>query len=96
MGAKMNASFTRKIRQAGLVLAFAVSVSALSTSRASLQFGRAADVHRRRVPSLQLRDPDIPAITACMIKHRAQLSAGCRTVMDHSLSKQGKNVAATD
>ena len=29
----MNASFTSKLRQAGLVLAFAVSVSALSSSQ---------------------------------------------------------------
>jgi len=27
--------------------------------------------------------PDIPKITACMVKHRAELSSGCRAVMDH-------------
>jgi len=26
--------------------------------------------------------PDIPRITACMIKNRASLSSGCRSVMD--------------
>jgi hypothetical protein len=32
--------------------------------------------------------PDIPRITACMFKHRADLSTGCRTVMDRDLAKQ--------
>jgi hypothetical protein len=40
--------------------------------------------------------PNIPAITACMIKHRSQLSSGCRVVMDRDLAKQGKNVAASE
>ena len=31
--------------------------------------------------------PNIPAITACMIKHRADLSPGCRAVMDKDLAK---------
>jgi hypothetical protein len=92
----MNASFTRKIRQAGLVLAFAVSVSALSTSQSfafSSEEQQMCTGDAFRLCSSEI--PNIPAITACMIKHRAQLSAGCRTVMDRSLSK-GKNVAATD
>jgi hypothetical protein len=93
----MNASFTRKIRQAGLVLAFAVSVSALSTGQSfafSSEEQQMCTGDAFRLCSSEI--PNIPAITACMIKHRAQLSAGCRTVMDRSLSKQGKNVAATD
>jgi hypothetical protein len=31
--------------------------------------------------------PNIPKITACMIKHRSDLSAGCRAVMDKDLAK---------
>jgi hypothetical protein len=93
----MNASFTRKIRQAGLVLAFAVSVSALSTSPSFAFSSEAQQMCTGDAFRLCSSDiPNIPAITACMIKHRAQLSAGCRTVMDRDLAKQGKNVAATD
>jgi uncharacterized protein YceK len=29
-----------------------------------------------------------------MYKHRAQLSSGCRTVMDHDLAAQSSKVAA--
>ena len=32
--------------------------------------------------------PNIPKITACMYKHRSELSAGCRTVMDRDLAAQ--------
>jgi hypothetical protein len=32
--------------------------------------------------------PNIPKITACMIKHRADLSVGCRGVMDRELASQ--------
>jgi hypothetical protein len=30
--------------------------------------------------------PNIPKITACMIKHRSDLSVGCRGVMDRDLA----------
>jgi hypothetical protein len=32
--------------------------------------------------------PNIPKITACMYKHRSELSAGCRAVMDRDLAAQ--------
>ena len=32
--------------------------------------------------------PNIPKITACMMKHRADLSVGCRGVMDRELASQ--------
>ena len=38
--------------------------------------------------------PNIPAITACMYKHRADLSTACRTVMDRDLAVQQPKVAA--
>src|SRR6266436_1720595 len=37
--------------------------------------------------------PNIPRITACMIKARAQLSSGCRAVMDRDL-REARKVAA--
>ena len=32
--------------------------------------------------------PDIPRITACMMKQRTSLSPGCRAVMDRDLTEQ--------
>jgi hypothetical protein len=37
--------------------------------------------------------PDIPKITACMIKRRAALSAGCRAVMDRDMAQKPNAVA---
>ena len=79
----MTASFTRTVRQAGLVLAFAVSFSALSSSSS---FAFSAEAQQMctgdafRLCSSEI--PNIPRITACMIKQRANLSSGCRAVMD--------------
>ena len=91
----MTASLTSTIRQAGLVLAFAVSFSALSSSSS---FAFSAEAQQMctgdafRLCSSEI--PDIPAITACMMKHRTDLSTGCRTVMDRDLAQQSGKVAA--
>ena len=91
----MNASLTRKLRQATLILAFAVSVSALS-SRESFAFSAEAQQmctgDAFRLCSSDI--PNIPAITACMFKHRTELSRGCRTVMDRDLAAKSGKVAA--
>jgi hypothetical protein len=91
----MTASLTKTIRQAGLMLAFAVSVSALS-STSSFAFSAEAqqmctgDAFRLCSSAI----PNIPAITACMIKQRASLSSGCRAVMDKDMAQQSSKVAA--
>jgi len=91
----MTTSFSNTIRQAGLVLAFAVSFSALSSS-ASFAFSAEAQQmctgDAFRLCSSEI--PNIPKITACMIKHKADLSTGCRAVMDRDLGKQASKVAA--
>jgi hypothetical protein len=93
----MTASFTSTIRQAGLVLAFAVSLSALSATES---FAYTAEAQQMctgdafKFCSAEI--PNIPAITACMYKHRAELSAGCRSVMDKDLAAKGKKVATND
>jgi hypothetical protein len=38
--------------------------------------------------------PDISKITACMMRQRASLSSGCRTVMDRDLAQQSKRTAS--
>ena len=91
----MTAFLTRTIRQAGLALAVAASFSAV-TSTASFAFSAEAQQmctgDAFRLCSSEI--PNIPKITACMIKHKADLSTGCRAVMDRDLGKQSSKVAA--
>ena len=87
---------TRAI-QAGLVLACATSIAALSSTSS---FAFSAEAQQMctgdafRLCSSEI--PNIPAITACMIKHRADLSPGCRAVMDKDLAAKSKKVADRD
>jgi hypothetical protein len=91
----MTASLTKIIRQAGLMLAFAVSVSALSSTSS---FAFSAEAQQMctgdafRLCSSEI--PNIPRITACMVKQRANLSAGCRVVLDKELAQRSSKVAA--
>jgi hypothetical protein len=93
----MTASFSRTLRQAGLVLAFALSLSTLS---ATGSFAYTAEAQQMctsdafRLCSSEI--PNVPKITACMVKHRSELSPGCRAVMDKDLAKGGGKVATTD
>jgi hypothetical protein len=90
----MTASFTRTLRQASLVLAFAASFSALA-STSSFAFSSEAQQmctgDAFRLCSSEI--PNIDRITACMFKHKAELSTGCRTVMDHDLAAKQSKVA---
>ena len=92
----MTASFTRTIRQAGLMLAFAVSLSTLS-STASFTFSAEAQQmctgDAMRLCSSEI--PNVSKITACMMRQRASLSSACRTVMDRDLAAQAKAKVAT-
>jgi hypothetical protein len=92
----MTASFTSKIRQAGLVLAIALTTSAISTSQSFAFSSEAQSMCTSdafRLCSSEI--PNIPKITACMIKHKAELSSGCRSVMDKELGAKPK-VASND
>lgn len=84
----MTASLTRNLRQASMILAFAVIVSVLS-STASLAYTAEAQQmctgDAFRLCSSEI--PNISKITACMFKHRTELSPGCRAVMDKDLAK---------
>lgn len=90
----MTAYLTRTIRQAGIVLAFAVSFSALS---ATSSFAYSSEAQQMctgdafRLCSDEI--PNISKITACMMKKRASLSTGCRAVMDRDLAQSGKVAA---
>lgn len=91
----MTHNFTRTIRQASLVLAFAASFTAFS-SNASFAFSSEAqqmctgDAFRLCGSEI----PNVAKITACMIKQRTSLSAGCRSVMDRDMAAKSTKVAA--
>ena len=93
----MTASFSKTLRQAGLVLAFATSFSALA-STSSFAFSAEAQSmctsDAFRLCSSEI--PNIPKITACMIKNRANLSVGCRTVMDREAAAQKSTKVAAE
>ena len=93
----MTASLTSKICQTGLVLAFAVSLSALSATEGFAYSSEAQQMctgDAFKFCSAEI--PNIPAVTACMYKHRAELSPGYRAVMDKDLAAKGKKVATND
>jgi hypothetical protein len=92
----MTASFRRTIRQAGAVLAVAASIAVLSAQPSFAFSAEAQQMCTSDAFRLCSSDiPNIPAITACMFKHRGELSSGCRAVMDRDLAAKGK-VAASD
>ena len=91
----MTTLFTATARKITLALAFAASFSAVS-STASFAFSSEAQQQCTgdafRLCSSEI--PNIPKITACMVKNRANLSSGCRTVMDRDFAAQKSKVAA--
>ena len=88
-GAENDRTFSNTVRKVSLALALTASFAAVS-STASFAFSSEAQQQCTgdafRLCSSEI--PNIPKITACMIKHRADLSAGCRGVMDRELAAQ--------
>ena len=74
-----------------LALAFAIPATALSASP-GLAFSSEAQQmcsgDAMRLCSAEI--PDIPRITACMHRKRAQISPGCRAVMDREVAATRK------
>src|SRR5712671_3629105 len=93
----MTAFFTSTARKVSLALAFAASFSAV-TSTSGFAFSAEAQQmctgDAFRLCSSEI--PNIPKITACMYKHRADLSTGCRSVMDRDLAAKKSNKVAAD
>jgi hypothetical protein len=85
--AKWDCTMTKTFRQTGLMLGIAFGLCVASTS----SFAFSAEAQQMctgdafRLCSSDI--PNIPAITACMLKHRADLSVGCRTLMDRDSQK---------
>ena len=93
----MTKSLSRTVRDTGLALGLAAIVSICSTG-ASFAFTAEAQQmcsgDAFRLCSSEI--PNIPKITACMRKHRSDLSAGCRAVMDKDLAKGGASRKVAD
>ena len=90
----MTTTFTKTFRKAVLALTIVTSLAALTSTQT---FAYSAEAQQQctgdamRLCSSEI--PNIPAITACMIKNRSSLSSGCRVVLDREVSKRGGKVA---
>ena len=84
----MTISFATMFRRTALVLAIATpfSLAANSGFAYTLEAQQMCSGDAFRLCSAEI--PNIPKITACMVKHRADLSAGCRAVMDRDFAAQ--------
>ncbi len=92
----MTTLFTNAVRKISLALSLSISFAAVS-STTSFAFSSEAQQQCTgdafRLCSSEI--PNIPKITACMIKHRSDLSTGCRAVMDRDLAAQkSRKIAA--
>jgi hypothetical protein len=85
------------LRKSGLAIVCIVAATTLS-QRESFAFSAEAqqmctgDAFRLCAGEI----PNIPAITACMIKNRSSLSSGCRVVLDREVSKKSGKVAGAE
>ena len=90
----MTAASAATIRRMGQILACAFALTAASTeSHAfSAEAQQMCTGDAFRLCSSEI--PNIPKITACMVKQRANLSSGCRAVMDRDFAAQSGKVAS--
>jgi hypothetical protein len=83
----MTTTFTKTFRKAILALTIATTLGAMTSTQS---FAYSAEAQQQctgdafRLCSSEI--PNISKITACMFKNRAQLSPGCRSVMDRDLA----------
>jgi len=90
----MTAFLNRIARKTALVLTAAACFSALAPN-ASFAFSSEAQ-QQCTGDAFRLCGSEIPnvaKITACMIKQRANLSTGCRSVMDRDMASKTKVAA---
>jgi hypothetical protein len=87
-----------KLRQAGLMLAVALSVSAVSSPSFAFSVtpeGKAlctGDAYRLCAAEI----PNLAKITSCMLAKKAQLSAPCRAYIDKQIAARSGKVATND
>ena len=79
----MTVSFKAAHHRAAFAVSIALPFAAIASSAShayTAEAQRMCTGDAFRLCSSEI--PDIPKITACMIRHRADLSEGCRAVMD--------------
>jgi hypothetical protein len=74
----MTSSLKRTLRNLGFVLTAAAAFAALPSASFAYTAEQAQMCTGDAFRLCSSDIPDIPKITACMIKHRSGLSAGCR------------------
>ena len=90
----MTNSFKTTVRRTALTLAIVAPLSAMASTAG---FAYTAESKQKcmsdafRLCSSEV--PNIPKITACMVKHRSDLSPGCRAVMDRDAAQKTSKVA---
>jgi hypothetical protein len=87
-------SLATTFRRAACALAVAASLSLITPSTGfayTLEAQQMCTSDAFRLCAAEI--PNIPKITACMVKHRAELSPGCRTVMDRDMSQKPRAIA---
>ena len=85
------------LRRIGLALALALTVSATASS-SGFAYDEAEARQMCTSDAFRLCSSEIPwvsKITACMVKKRAQLSPGCRAVMDKNEAEERKAAKAS-
>ena len=90
----MTMSFANAFRRTALMLAVAapVSLAASSSFAYTLEAQQMCSGDAFRLCSADI--PDIQKITACMVRHRADLSSGCRAVMDRDFAARKSHTIA--
>ena len=77
------------------LFAFATTAFALQTSPGLAFSSEAQQMCSGDAMRLCSREiPDIPRVTACMVRNKSQVSPGCRAVMDRKASAARKREAA--
>ena len=85
----MTATFTKTLRKAILALTIATTLGAMTATQTlaySAEAQQQCTGDAMRLCSSEI--PNVSRITTCMYKHRSELSAGCRSVMDRDLASQ--------
>jgi hypothetical protein len=86
---------TRTIRQIGIAIVAAAAL--IGGTSASFAYSSEAQ-HMCTGDAFRLCSseiPNIPKITACMIRNRTNLSSGCRSVMDREAAASRKSHTAS-
>ena len=90
----MTAHLTKTIRKAGIVAAFVLSFSAISTS----SFAFSAESKRMCMGDVfslcGSEVPNVSRVTACMIARRASASPGCKQAMNRELGSRARKIAS--